>query len=234
VVRLDRVLGELLDYLEQRVGKGALVVALSADHGVAPMPERQHRLGLPGTRESAAHIACVQAVTRALDATYGHRDWFADRLYFDPVAVAASQVPRADLDRVVVRALGACPDVAHVWTRAQMLPDAPTRNRALALYRNSFYPARSADFALQWQPFFVERTTGTQHKSIYEYDTHVPLVLRVPGVAPRTIDRPVATVDMAATLAALLGLRPSTRLDGHDLSGLFLPPPPPTAPAVRR
>ena len=38
LVRLDKDLGELLKHLDEKVGRGKYVVALSADHGVAPIP----------------------------------------------------------------------------------------------------------------------------------------------------------------------------------------------------
>ncbi|HEV8631584.1 MAG TPA: alkaline phosphatase family protein [Thermoanaerobaculia bacterium] len=232
VVRLDRELGDLLGALERQVGRDHLVVALSADHGVAPMPERQRLLGLPGVRESAAHVACVESVTRRLDAAFGRRDWFAANLYLDPGAVARSRVPRRELDRRIVQWLSACPDVARIWTRAELAPDRPTANVELAMQRASYQPQRSPDFVVQWRPWFVERLTGTTHKSLYPYDTHVPLIVRLPGVRGREIDEAVATVDLAPTLAALLGLRPPTRLDGRDLSALLLPAPAPRAATI--
>ena len=93
VLRLDRALGELLAAIEQQVGRNRMVVALSADHGVAPMPERQRRLGLRGDRESPADVACLQSVLRRLDDAYGRRDWFAYDLYLD--AHAGGAQPRA-------------------------------------------------------------------------------------------------------------------------------------------
>ncbi len=224
VLRLDRALGELLATIEQQVGRNRMVVALSADHGVAPMPERQRRLGLRGGRESPADVACIQSVLRRLDDAYGRRDWFAYDLYLDAVQVARSRVPRAELDRRIAGWLGSCPDVARVWTRAQLSPDRPTADTMLAFQRASYLPSRSPDFVLQWEPGFVDTRRGTTHKTPYDYDTHVPLVIRVPRVAPREVRQPVATADLAPTLAALLGLRPPRRLDGVERSELVLGP----------
>ena len=39
LARLDAELGAFLALLEERVGKGRLLVALSSDHGVLPLPE---------------------------------------------------------------------------------------------------------------------------------------------------------------------------------------------------
>lgn len=224
VLRLDRALGQLLTSIESRVGRNRVVVALSADHGVAPMPERQRRLGLRGTRESPADVACVQSVLRKLDATYGQRDWFSYDLYLDAVQVARSRVPRAELDRRIVGWLQSCPNVDRVWTRAQLSPDKPTKDVSLAFQRASYLPSRSPDFVIQWDPWFVDRLIGTTHKTPNAYDTHVPLVIRVPHVPPHAVSEPVATADLAPTLASLLGLRLPRKLDGVDRSELVLRP----------
>jgi hypothetical protein len=225
LLRLDHVLEGLLAFLDESVGRSHLLVALSSDHGVAPMPERQQRLGLRGSRVSPSQAACVQSLPGRLDAAHGERDWFVHDLYLDPLAVARSRVDRATLDREVARWLGQCPGVVRAWTRAELSPDELSGDPVLDLFRASYLPARSPDFVVQWAPGFVLRERGTTHGTPYPYDTHVPLVLRVPGVPGHRIDRRVATADLAPTLAALLGLRPPRALDGHDRSELVLGPP---------
>jgi arylsulfatase A-like enzyme len=57
-----------------------------------------------------------------------------------------------------------------------------------------------------------------QHgKSLYEELTRVPLILRVPGTAPRVVQEPVMLVDLAPTLLAALGFPPDPRMQGVDL-----------------
>src|ERR1700719_4034778 len=45
LVRLDKDLGNLFAHLDQKVGRGNYVVALSADHGVVPIPEDMQSTG---------------------------------------------------------------------------------------------------------------------------------------------------------------------------------------------
>src|SRR5260370_2308507 len=45
LVRLDKDLGELFAHLDKKVGRGNYVVALSADHGVVPIPEDMQKTG---------------------------------------------------------------------------------------------------------------------------------------------------------------------------------------------
>ena len=65
-------------------------------------------------------------------------------------------------------------------------------------------------------PFFQSSSALANHGSSYEYDTHVPLVLLAPGIRAGRDESPVATVDLAPTLAALAGLPPPD-VDGVDL-----------------
>ena len=52
LMRLDRTLGSLFAWLDRLVGPGNYTVALTADHGVAPLPE-EAKAG--GARRSKAH-----------------------------------------------------------------------------------------------------------------------------------------------------------------------------------
>ncbi|HEV3455375.1 MAG TPA: sulfatase-like hydrolase/transferase [Thermoanaerobaculia bacterium] len=57
---------------------------------------------------------------------------------------------------------------------------------------------------------------------LYEPALAVPLLLRAPGLAPRSVATPVSTVDLAPTLAGLLRRRWTRDLDGRDLSAALL------------
>ena len=62
------------------------------------------------------------------------------------------------------------------------------------------------------------RSHGTSHGSPYSYDTDVPLLFFGAEVRPGLHERPAGTVDLAPTLAELLGLRLPTDLDGRSLA----------------
>ena len=56
-----------------------------------------------------------------------------------------------------------------------------------------------------------EHGESTHGLFVYESALRVPLIVSWPGVlAPRVIDAPVGLVDVAPTVAALAGCRPST------------------------
>ncbi|HEY3356643.1 MAG TPA: sulfatase [Polyangia bacterium] len=67
-------------------------------------------------------------------------------------------------------------------------------------------------------------------QSLYDEMVHVPLVFRVPGVAPRVVEDPVALMDVGPTVLDLLGVKPRPEFHGRSLApalqGAALPPRP--------
>ncbi|MCU0623167.1 MAG: hypothetical protein MUF53_04800, partial [Gemmatimonadaceae bacterium] len=65
---------------------------------------------------------------------------------------------------------------------------------------------------------YWQGVTYATHGTPHDYDARVPVIFWGAGVAPGKRDEPARVVDMAPTLAALLGVRPLERLDGRPLS----------------
>ncbi len=210
LLRIDLLLGELLEEIDRRIGLDNVVVALSSDHGVAPVPE----LGRSGGgRPTAEGILCFHQVNGRLAERFGDARWLLNGPLVNAAASAEHGVERDRVEAEAARLLEACPGVARVWRRGELGPDAAPEAQAFA---NSFHPERSPDLMVQFEPFFQPTSSLATHGSAYEYDTHVPLVILAPGIRPGRDETPADTVDLAPTLAALAGL-PAPDVDGVDL-----------------
>jgi predicted AlkP superfamily pyrophosphatase or phosphodiesterase len=224
VLRLDGLLGRLLAELETGIGREHLLLALSADHGVAPVTEAVRAGGGTATREDASHVACVQSTVAALDGTDGAGPWFVADGVLAAGRLGADGLPQPAVERAVAAHLAGCPQVVRVWTARELAAPQPPPGPFGGAYWRAYHHGRSPHFLVQYAPTHLERQwRGTTHHSPYPYDTHVPLLFWGAGVAPGTVDEPVATVDLAPTLAALLGLPAPQGVDGRDLTPL-LPP----------
>ncbi len=62
---------------------------------------------------------------------------------------------------------------------------------------------------------------GKWHGDLYLEDLHVPLLVYAPGGAPRRIDVPVSTIDVAPTALDLLGVAAPAEYDGETLLPLI-------------
>jgi predicted AlkP superfamily pyrophosphatase or phosphodiesterase len=209
ILRLDRELLGFFQFLERRIGAGQVGVALSGDHGVAPLPEHQIRGGLPGGRITAADRACIARAVKS--------QWFLAPFYFDDRELQKEGIPRGEAEARIAEELLRCSPVAHVWTRTQVEAVEKATGPAdpmLLRYARSFYPGRSPDLFIQLSKGLIDERDGTTHGSPYEYDTHVPGILWWPGILPRTIETPILTVDIPVTIATLLDLAVPRNVDG--------------------
>ncbi|MFQ5720502.1 MAG: alkaline phosphatase family protein [Acidobacteriota bacterium] len=227
LLHLDRSLGDLLDHLDAKIGRERLLVTLSADHGVLPLPEYLESVGRPGRRTGPEDIACVQQAGRVLEKSLGAGQWILKFPYLNYSLIAERNLTRQQVEDELVRALTACAAVRQVWTRTQMESNHPPDDPIFRLYTHSFDPARSGDLFVQYQEGFLATTRlGTNHGSPYSYDTHVPVLIAGPGVTPGPIAQHIATVDVAPTVAALIGVAPPGTIDGVDRSALLRRPAP--------
>lgn len=220
---LDRVLGELLDFVDERIGLDRVLVSLSSDHGVMPVPEVLARHGGDGRRFGTAEIRCVQHAGRRLRAEMGDEEWILEDFYLDRELAAERGVELSALEEALRRPLEACPGIARVWTRGELLAgsvDDPIGR----LFVHGFHPERSPDLTLELEPWVLPYSSvRASHGSPHPYDTHVPWLVRRPGGRGFEVAERVHTVDVAPTLAALVGLAVPDGVDGVDRSALLQP-----------
>lgn len=226
LVRLDRTLESFLDFLDREVGLERMVVALASDHGVMDVPEYRQMVGLEGGRVGVEEITCFQRIHHALRERFGDEQWVVRDFYLNLEAIEENGLTRQEVEAAAARELEKCPSVARVWTGSEL--DAAPADPADVYHRrlaNGYCAGRSPDIIVQFEPNFLDRLDpGTTHGSVYDHDTWVPMLLRVPGVPARELTDPVYTVDLAPTLAALLAIRAPDDLDGADRSDLLMGP----------
>jgi len=215
VLRLDRQIGVLLDAVDRLVGLDRTVISLSADHGASPIPGTLAARGVEARKLYGEDIACEQRAAEALSERWGADRWLRPGPFLEEDALARHGVARADAEALLEERIERCPGVVEVWTSTELERSGPPASETERLFRNAYFAERSPDLLVQLAPHWLGWTTeSTTHTSVYEYDRHVPWILRLPGGTERRIETPVATVDVAPTLAELLGLPPLAGADG--------------------
>jgi predicted AlkP superfamily pyrophosphatase or phosphodiesterase len=212
LVRLDQTLGGLLAALDSRVGPGNYVLALTADHGVAQIPEGAAADGMVAGRVTTKAIATAaqEGLLRALGAGDYKLRQSGNELHFEPrVAEALRANPEAS--ETVAQAIRAVPGVSKVFpaNTLPVLAAAGDRDAKAALL--SFRQGRSGDLVvLPRAHWFYVLDDGTQypgdassHGTPYGYDQHVPIILFGAGITPGQYLRAVSPADIAPTLAFL-------------------------------
>jgi predicted AlkP superfamily pyrophosphatase or phosphodiesterase len=238
-LRTDRQIATLLDFVQAQVGLSNTLVAFTADHGVAPIPEQAAALGLGGARIQAANL--FGQIRAAISARYNPHgkspDSSADYLlryndngtmrdlllngniYFNYDALRRDGVSVEQFSQVVVAAALTVPGIARCFSRLQLLRGAtsisdPIERRVL----HGFYPARSGDVVVVAEPYkYLADSITATHGSPYSYDTHVPTIIMGPGVTAGRYFEPATPADIAPTLSALLRVTPPSNSTGRVL-----------------
>jgi arylsulfatase A-like enzyme len=230
VIRLDRSLGAFLDTLFTLRDSSRIVIALTSDHGITPLPgSNSPSTPNPGARYvdtrpvRATHMARMHAAgidTMAVDYADGLLS-IVDTTSFARRRLSVDSVVRvfaADLRQV---------DGVH---RADLLRDLAqgdtVQDMIARRWLHTVAPGGAVRLVTTLDRFnYWHWATNVTHGSPWEQDAWVPLVLWGAPFRRGRYEAPVRVVDLAPTLAAVLGIAPTEPVDGVVLRELLVPLP---------
>ncbi len=209
-LRLDKELGSLLDFLDNKVGKGQYTVFLSADHGVANIPEFMKENKLPGGR------IFMNDVTKEMNTSLNEKYKISNIIMYDDNYQLALNHPALDSAQIdtkkiiswIVDNLGKNPAIARVFPLDE-LNKVPLPATVRTYMNNGYYKKRSGDIQFMLKPNFIDAwsNTGTTHGLWNPYDTHIPLLWYGWGIKQGKTNRETYMSDIAPTIAALLRIQ---------------------------
>ncbi|MCU1223688.1 MAG: Alkaline phosphatase [Edaphobacter sp.] len=249
---IDVDLNGFFTWLDKHVdgGMGNVWVAVTGDHGVAPLPAVGAKLGMP------AVVFDVKNLIAELDTRLNKRFspgkqksyLFPSELPYleiDPRAFAQTKVTEAEAEQAVAdmlpEALEATlppepagisqtrlpprPLLRHVYTRLQMAASQVPDTEEGKLILHSYSP--NGGWYVMLSPGMYEMAAGhgTTHFTSYSYDRHVPLAFFGSGFVPGIYHDRVAPVDLAATFASMLRVNQPSAAVGHVLTQAIRPEP---------
>ncbi len=211
VLQFDRKLEALLNQLSKTPGEANFALVLAGAHGAPPepRPELRDRMAVHGE-------AVAQVVDKALraDALGSVRKYVYPFLYLDTSAFRDPEPIRLAAGRAALNH----PGVANFFTADG---SCSTHDEWIARFRNSFHPKRSGDVMLSYSPEYVEdygQGRGISYGSLYNYDVLVPLYFLGPQFRAGIYERPVDLVDVAPTLARVIGAATPSSSTGRVLA----------------
>ncbi|MFT7668685.1 MAG: putative AlkP superfamily pyrophosphatase or phosphodiesterase [Planctomycetota bacterium] len=230
LVRLDRSLADLLDFVDEHVGLERTLVVLSADHGGVEAPEYLRSMGM-----NADYITNAEEMSSQLEEALGKRFGLGDSLvqefvhpyvFLNHDEIEKRGLNREEVTEVVASNLQAQKGIAYAFTSEAMRDGNFPDTRIANAVAHNFHPNRSGDVYLVTEPYYFVNdfdglTVATTHVSPWRYDTHVPVIFMGAGIQSQTIQREIFTIDVAASLAAFLGTNLPSGCDGEPLVELF-------------
>jgi hypothetical protein len=196
---------------------------MTADHGVAPLPEVQAARRMPGGRLPARAVR--DAVQAALEKQYGPGNWILSTpeqtMYFNLDLIGQHRLNREEVDRVAAQAARAVPHVFRVYTREGLMRGAALEDQVGRRVMNGYFVSRGADICVLLEPYWMFSAAGTTHSTTFSYDAHVPVIFMGAGIRPGLYFEPVAVNDIAPTLAAILQVENPSGSMGRVLAEMF-------------
>jgi predicted AlkP superfamily pyrophosphatase or phosphodiesterase len=207
LIRLDRDLAQLIDKLDRDVGRANYVLALSADHGVSPVPERVKAQGYDAGRIGTAAMgrAIDQALAEALGPGKYQTRVSSGNIYFS--AGVFEQLRNKPLAMEHVKdTVRNTPGVWKVFSSNEVAALADSGDAMLRKVALSYYPKRTGDLVMLQKPYWIPSSDTTSHGSGYAFDTHVPVILFGNRIKKGEYLQAVTPLDIAPTLAFLSGV----------------------------
>ena len=208
-LRLDKDLGDLLNYLDKNVGKGQYLVFLSADHGAAHAGGFSQNARVPGGY--VQYSLLERGVDSVLQKKYGNYKFVLAsdnyQLYLNNKVIDSLKLNKADVAKDAVDYLLQQADVEKAYATSDLMNVAlPEFIKQQAI--NGYHPKRSGDIQIILNPGFMPGgTTGTTHGAWNPYDSHIPLLWYGWNIKPGKSNRETYMTDVAPTIAAMLRIQ---------------------------
>ncbi len=219
LARIDRALTRFARMLESR---GPVTFVLTADHGVADMPERAEADGGSGGRIQAR--ALIEAAEAAANEELGEGDWIAG--YVSPLLTytEAGRTRREELTGALEKAL---PNVQGVRAVYDATKGASLRSSTSDVERwigASLPDDPPGDAYVLSEPGWFDALAiagGTNHGTPWPYDRQVPVLMWGTAIERRTSEDVQNVLRVATSLSALLGVPAPEGAPNDPLPGVM-------------
>ncbi len=209
-LRLDKELGELLDFLDKKIGKNKYLLFLTADHGVANIPQFLMEHKIPGGNIKSQPL--FDSLVIKLKEKFKKDDLVLtivnSQVVLNNPLIDSLKMDKKEIKQWIIQYLLQQPGIMNALD-VETIMQAPINNSIRDLIINSHYHNRSGDIQLLNLPQWIDgfEKGGTTHGTWNAYDAHIPLLWYGWNIAPGKVYHEVSMTDIAATLAALLKIQ---------------------------
>ena len=233
ILRVDRGLGVFLDSLFRIRNRKEVVIALTGDHGLTPFPEvHAHdpnagaiRVNVqPVLEQLSKSLAAAGVPGKGLTNTFGlytGTGFLFDSgvLELDRAALAKANINKDSLVQSLRTAFLQVPGVARAERISELARRDTMNDKIARRWLHIFSDEDQAALVVSLAPYnyWLAGYWQAQHGSPNDPDARVPIIFYGRDVRPGWYSEFARVVDMAPTLAAIVGVTPQEKLDGHVL-----------------
>jgi len=207
-LRLDRDLGNFLNFLDEKIGKGQYLFFLSADHGAAHVPGflREHKTPAGHVDGQTANTELNKGIKEKFGIDQAVIGIINYQVFLNHNAIDAKRKSdEGAIRKWIIDYIVKQPGVARAFELDELSATTLTP-KLKEVVANGYFPGRSGDIQIILLPQWIDGfpKAGTTHGSWNPYDAHIPLLWYGWNVKPGKTNRETYMTDIAPTLAAFL------------------------------
>ena len=208
-IKLDEILSQFFNTLDQQIGKDNYTVFLTADHAVAPIPGYAQKNKIPngtisddGIKNELGKMLNAKGLNPKLISAITEFNIYLNHNLMDSL-----QVSQENLTALITNYLEQKSNIIQVVeSRKAAFAPLPVSIRERIV--NGYNPQRSGDLMFITKSGIVGGgNTGTGHGVFYNYDAHIPLLFYGKGIKKGQVNNVNYMTDIAPTITTLLGIQ---------------------------
>jgi predicted AlkP superfamily pyrophosphatase or phosphodiesterase len=207
-LRLDLNIAELINFLENKVGKDNYTLFLTSDHGAVHVPSYLMDNNIPSGYFDTKQLR--RSIFRFVRNKFGDskliEGFSSNEIFFDYDELDKQEVEADDLQEALYYHLLQYDKIDRVYTREMLEFSNPTQTFESTI-KLGFHPKRSGDVIYILEPAVISYPKkGSTHGSYLSYDTQAPLLFYGQGIRNKESFERYHIKDIAPTIAALLDI----------------------------
>lgn len=223
-LRLDNEISQLLSYLDNNVGQDNYLLFLTADHGATDNPLYSLSQKMPSGLISKGYLKTI--INDSLNTQYGEGKWVSeivnDQVFLNWKLITDKGLTIDEVRNIVLKVLMKEPYIIEAYTNSQVAKKSFTYPIGQMLQNG--YTSTSGDIFYVIKSGYMNDTygrTGTDHRTGYTYDTHIPILFYGNSIKNGETIRRVSITDIAPTLSLKLNISLPSGATGAPLKELF-------------
>ncbi|MCC8089318.1 MAG: alkaline phosphatase family protein [Rikenellaceae bacterium] len=218
IYRVDYSLASFIDFLNIQVGQGNYLLIVTSDHGAgSPYSDTGRSSG------GLFNVTQFKVIMNGfLNTQYGTEEWIIDydnkSLYFNRAKAFEKGINLEEMQSKAASFAMQFRGVAHAVT-STALQNGYYAGGTMGKIQSGFHPKYSGDVVINLMPGWIEEKEGviSASGSIYEYDSHVPLIWYGYTIDKETVNAPVDMIDIAPTLSRIMKINRPEIVSGTDI-----------------
>jgi hypothetical protein len=218
-LRLDKEIAHFLNFIDSNIGKENVLIYLTSDHGVSPIPDYLTDHKIPGGYFN--QYGAISLLKSALNNIYGKGDWIkaynSQQIYLNRLLIEDAKIPLSEFQNYTARFILQFSGVANTITSTTL----QTTNFTSGIFKkiqNGFNQKRSGDVIINLKAGWIEKGDGlSNYNSSYAYDSRIPLIWYGWKIGRGTVVRPVDIIDIAPTISTFLNIAYPNACTGNPI-----------------